>query len=304
MSGLEVAAALLVALVWGVQFVTSKYGVDVFPPLLFLTLRFATVGLLLLPFAGRPTRREIAIAAVVSVFFGGLCFGLFFVGLHLGLAGLSAVIVQLMTPFTVLFAWLLLGERPPLRIIIGVVVAFAGVALALASPGEAVPAVAVLLVMGGAASQALGNVLIKRFGPFQPMRFMAWLSLFTVPQVGVASAVFETGQETALRNAKVLAWLALGYGVLFGAVIGFGLWFWLIGRCSLARVAPFALLSTVFAIGAGILFLHEKVSGPLLAGASICIAGVVLTQAGANGDKTTAKTPVGTSNLLRGCGSD
>ncbi|MBV9878584.1 MAG: EamA family transporter [Verrucomicrobia bacterium] len=287
MSAIEVAAALLVALVWGVQFVTSKYGVDAFPPLLFLTLRFATVALLLLPFAGRSTRREIGAAAVISVFFGGLCFGLFFVGLHLGLAGLSSVIVQLMTPFTVLFAWPLLGERPPLRVIIGVVVAFAGVALALAGPGEPVSAVAVLLVMGGAASQALGNVLIKRFGPFQPIRFMAWLSLFTVPQAGLASAVFETGQETALRKANVLAWLSLGYGVLFGAVIGFGLWFWLIGRCSLARVAPFALLSTVFAIGAGILVLHEKVSSPLLAGALICIAGVVLTQAGANSDKTT-----------------
>ena len=92
----------------------------------------------------------------------------------------------------------------------------------------------------------------------------------------------------AKGDPNALAWLALGYTVLFGAVIGFGLWFWLIGRCSLARVAPFALLQTVFAIGARILFLHEKVSVSLLAGASICIDGVVLTQAGANGDKATA----------------
>jgi O-acetylserine/cysteine efflux transporter len=127
-SSLEVTAALLVALLWGVQFVTSKYGVDVFPPLLFVTLRFAGVALLLLPFAGRPSRREIAAAATISVFFGGLCFGLFFVGLHLGVAGLSAVIVQLMTPFTVLFAWPLLSERPSLRVVVGVGVAFAGVA--------------------------------------------------------------------------------------------------------------------------------------------------------------------------------
>jgi O-acetylserine/cysteine efflux transporter len=287
-SSLEVTAALLVALLWGVQFVTSKYGVDVFPPLLFVTLRFAAVGLLLLPFAGRPSRREIAAAATISVFFGGLCFGLFFVGLHLGVAGLSAVIVQLMTPFTVLFAWPLLSERPSLRVVVGVGVAFAGVAPALTDPGEPVSLVAVLMVMGGAASQAFGNVLIKRFGPLQPMRLMAWLSLFTVPQVGVGSALFETGQQAELRNADVLAWLALGYSVLFGAVIGFGLWFWLIGRCSLARVAPFALLQTVFAIGSGILFLHEKVSVQLLAGACICIGGVVLTQAGANGDKATA----------------
>ena len=65
---------------------------------------------------------------------------------------------------------------------------FAGVALALADPAEPVLVVAVLLVMGeGAAWQAFGNVLIKRFGLLQPMRLMARLSLFTVPQVGVGS---------------------------------------------------------------------------------------------------------------------
>ena len=55
-----------------------------------------------------------------------------------------------------------------------------------------------------------------------------------------------------------------------------------------ARVAPFALLQTVFAIGTGILFLYEKASVPLVVGASICIAGVVLTQAGANASQATA----------------
>ena len=93
----------------------------------------------------------------------------------------------------------------PLRVVVGFVVAFAGVALALADPGEPVPAVAVLLVTGAAAAQAFGNVLIKRFGPLQPMRLIAWLSFFTEPQVGVGSALFETGQEAAVWNANVPA---------------------------------------------------------------------------------------------------
>jgi O-acetylserine/cysteine efflux transporter len=79
-SSLEVAAALLVALLWGVQFVTSKYGVDVFPPLLFVTPRFAAVGLLLLPLAGRPSRSEIAAVAAILVFFRRLVFRSFLRG--------------------------------------------------------------------------------------------------------------------------------------------------------------------------------------------------------------------------------
>lgn len=278
MSLVEVAAALLVALVWGVQFVTSKVGVAAIPPLLFVTLRFVAVAALLLPFAGRPSRREVGAAALVSVFFGGLGFGLFFAGLRLSPAGLSAVVAQLMTPFTVLLAWPMIGERPTARVVIGLAVAFAGVALALASPGGGAPLAGVLLVAGAAAAQGLGNVLVKRLGPLPPLRLMAWLSLFAAPQLGLASAVLEHGQVAALGTAGPLAWLSLAYAVLFGAIGGFALWFWLIGRLSLARIAPLALLQTVFAIAAGVVVLHEPITLPLVAGALVCVAGVALTQ--------------------------
>ncbi len=72
------------------------------------------------------------------------------------------------------------------------------------------------------------------------------------------------------------------------AILGFGLWFWLIGRLSLARVAPFALLQTVFAIGTGVVFLRETVSIPLLLGTATCIAGVLVTQSGGAASKTSA----------------
>ena len=90
--------------------------------------------------------------------------------------------------------------------------------------------------------------------------------------------MIEHGQAAALGRAPLLAWLSLGYAVLFGTVAGFGLWFWLIARCSLARVAPFALLQTVFAIAAGALLLGEPVTAPLVLGALVCMAGVALTQ--------------------------
>ncbi len=280
MSPVEVIAALLVPLFWGVQFVTTKVGVAAIPPLLFGALRFAAVAVLLLPLAGKPARREIVAAAIISVFFGGLGFGLHFAGLHLGSVSLSAVVAQLMTPFTVLLAWLLAGERPSARVLIGITVAFGGVALALANPGQGVSATAALLIAGGAAAQALGTVLIKRLGPLKPVRLLAWLSLFAAPQLALASVLFEHDQVGALRHAPALAWLSLGYATLFGAMAVFGLWFWLVARCSLARVAPFALLQTVVAIAASFVFLGEQATVPLVGDASACMAGVALTQIG------------------------
>ena len=278
MSPIQFVAALLVPLLWGVQFSTTKIGVAAIPPLLFGALRFAAVGVLLLPFAGRPSRREVAAAAVISVFFGGLGFGFYFAGLHLGSASLSAIVAQLMTPFTVLFAWPLVGERPTLKVLMGIAVAFGGVVLALMDPNQKASAVAAILVACGAAAQGLGTVLIKRLGPLKPIRLLVWLSLFAAPQLMLASAWFEEGQLTALRHAPVLAWLSLAYATLFGTVAAFGLWFWLATRCSLARIAPFALLQTVVAIAASVLFLHEPVTALLVAGALICMGGVVMTQ--------------------------
>jgi O-acetylserine/cysteine efflux transporter len=285
-SPLEITAALLVPLLWGVQFVTTKVGAAAIPPLLFGALRFGAVAVLLLPFAGRPSKKELASALVISIFFGGLGFGLYFAGLHLGSASMSAVVAQLMTPFTVLLAWPLLGDRPGSKVIVGVAVALGGVSLALFDPSQPASVIAALFVAGGAAAQGLGTVLIKRLGPISSVRLLGWLSFFAMLQLLLASAWFEDGQFEVLRHAPVQAWLSLAYATLFGTVAAFGLWFWLVGRCSLTRVAPFALLQTVVAIVASAAFLDENATPALVLGTLVCLAGVALTQTNPSSHET------------------
>ena len=278
MSPVRTAFALLVPLFWGLQFIVIKVGLTAFPPLFFVALRFAAVAAILLPFVGRPTRRELGPMIAISVFFGGLNFGLVFVGLAQGQAGLSAVANQLSIPFTILLAWPILRERPSARVVVGVVLAFGGVALTVAEAGAAVAVGPTLLVAAAGLAWAVGSVLTKFYGPFEPLKLMAWMSLFTVPQVVVASVVLEHGQLASLHAAGLVAWSAFAYTVLFGAVAGWGLWFWLIARCSMSRLAPFALLQTVFAIAAGALVLNEPLTPTLIAGAVICMAGVAVSQ--------------------------
>jgi O-acetylserine/cysteine efflux transporter len=295
MSPAQITCAVLVPLFWGLQFVVIKIGLAAFTPLFFVGLRFAAAAALLLPFVGRPTLRELGPMIAISFFFGGLNFGLVFVGLGQGLAGVSAVANQLSTPFTVLLAWPLLGEWPSPRVIIGVALAFAGVALTAVEPSASVKILPTLQVIAAGFALAVGSVLAKRYGPFEPMKLIAWMSVFTVPQVMAASFLIEHGQFASLHTASLQAWLAFGYTVLFGAVAGWGLWFWLIARCSMTRVAPFALLQIVFAVIAGIVFLHEPLTSTLVAGAAICIVGVAITQirsVGQHGLPTVPRIPV------------
>src|SRR5882762_2011071 len=111
MSAIQIVCAVAVPMLWGYQFVAIKVGVMEFPPLFFLALRFLAIALLLIPFVKRPTRQQFGPTAAISVFLGGLNFGLFYVGLGLGSGSISAVAYQLATPFTVLLAWPLLAER-------------------------------------------------------------------------------------------------------------------------------------------------------------------------------------------------
>ncbi len=278
MSAIQIVCAVAVPLLWGYQFVAIKVGVTEFPPLFFLALRFLAIALLLVPFIKRPTRQQFGPVAAISLFLGGLNFGLFYVGLGRGSGSMSAVAYQLATPLTVLLAWPLLAERPSLTTSAGVILAFAGVVALAAQPGPLENVLALLLVVGAAFAFAVSNVLTKRYGPFDPLMLMGWSSLLTVPQVTLMSLLLEHGQLASLVTADERGWLALAYTIFIGGIVGFGLWFWLIARCSMGRVAPFGLLLPVFALTSSVLFLGEPVTPRLIVGGLLAISGVAMTQ--------------------------
>ena len=136
------------------------------------------------------------------------------------------------------------------------------------------------LSLGAAFAFAVANVLTKRHGPFDPLMLTGWSSLFTVPQVMLMSLFLEHGQLTTLVTADQRGWMALAYTIFIGGILGFGLWFWLIARCTMARVAPFALLLPVFALISSVLFLGDRMTPTLAIGALLAISGVAMTQLG------------------------
>lgn len=275
----HIACAVLVPLLWGVQYVVIKAGLTNFPPLFFAGLRFAVIAPLLIPIVGRLKRSDIKPLLLISLFMGGVNFGCVFIGLVRSPAGVAGIANQLWAPFTLLLAWPVLGERPALRVMVGVGLAMFGVVLAVADPTAVVPVAPTLFVIGSAVGLACGNVLTKRYGPFEPLKLFAWMSLSTAVQLLLLSFVLESGQWTAVVRATPVTWMAFGYTVFLGGIAGFGIWFWLITRFSIARVAPYALLQSFFAIAAGAVFQNEPLTLAVIAGGSICVGGVALSQA-------------------------
>src|SRR3954465_7358434 len=150
MSAIQIVCAVTVPLLWGYQFVAIKVGVTEFPPLFFLALRFLAIALLLIPFVKRPTRPQFGPIAAISIFLGGLNFGLFYVGLGLGSGSIAGLAYHIATPFPLLVAWPLLAEKPSLTTSAGVALAFVGVVVLAAGPGLSANALPLLLVVAAA----------------------------------------------------------------------------------------------------------------------------------------------------------
>ncbi|NIF54938.1 EamA family transporter [Burkholderia sp. Ax-1724] len=278
MKAIHIAAALLVPLLWGLQYAVIKAGLTVLPPLFFAGLRFAVIAAILIPFVGRIRGPEIRPIFLISCFMGGVNFACAFVGLTRSPAGVAGIANQLWTPFTLMLAWPMLGEKPSARMVFGVGIALCGVALSIVDPRLKVPTVPTLFVIGSALGLAIGNVLAKKFGPFDPVKLFAWMSFFTAFQLLGLSLIVEGGQIAALQRASSSEWLAFAFTVMLGGIAAFITWFWLIGRFSMARVAPYALLQSFFAISAGVVFRHEPITPALMLGAIICVSGVALSQ--------------------------
>ena len=193
MKPIHIVAALPVPLLWGFQYAVIKAGLTVLPPLFFAGLRFAAIAAILIPFVGRIRRPEIRPIFLISLFLGGVNFAGAFIGLTQAPAGVAGITNQLWTPFTLMLAWPMLGEKPSARVMLGVGIALCGVAMAVVDPGLKIPPVPMLFVLVSALGLAVGNVLTKKFGPFDPVKLFAWMSLFSKPSFNRALALGMTG---------------------------------------------------------------------------------------------------------------
>jgi len=272
MRPVHVALALLVAAIWGLNFVVIEVGLDDFPPLLLSALRFALAALPLLILRGGPGvpwRWIVAVAVAIGI----VKFSLLFVGMDIGMpAGLASLVLQVQAFFTLGFAAVLLRERVrPLQAI--------GLVLATGLHGLATPG-GFALVIAAAAAWGVGNVAIKRASPADPFRFMTWWCVIPPLPLLALSLAFEGPAEIsrALSGIDLGGIGAVAYIAFAATTVGWGLWAYLMRVYSASTVAPFSLLVPVFGLGFAALLLGEPLGIRTVIAAGLVISGVLLTQ--------------------------
>lgn len=277
--------AVLVAVIWGVNFVVIERGLEDVPPLLFLTMRFVLVALPALFLVARPPVPW-PLVVQVGLFMSLGQFGLLYTAIALGMPpGLASLVLQAQVVLTVVFAAVRLHERPSGRQLVGVILGAVGLGVVALGRSAATPGLALLLTLAAATSWACGNVVARRVGPSSGLSMTVWSALVVpVPLFGL-SLLVEGPHEiaTALTHLSWEALASTAYTAVLASWVGYGLWNSLLGRHRASAVVPFTLLVPPVGMTAAWLVKGEVPNAAEAVGGALLLAGVAAVALGGGG---------------------
>ena len=282
MSASDISLALVVILLWGVNFVVIKWGVADVPPLLLGAMRFCLAAfpmLLFLPKPKLPWRWLIAYGMTMGV---GQ-FALLFTAIKMGMpAGLSSVVLQSQAFFTLLIAAIFLGERCKPMQLLGLLFALCGLLLIGIGKGSALGLVGFFMTIAAAFCWATSNVVVRAIGLAgyhpNPMALVVWASLIPPIPFLLLSLYFDGSDKIihTLTHLTPTALLSTAYLAFAATLLGYGLWSKLLHDYPAGKVAPFSLLVPVVGLISAWLVFQEKLNGYQAIGSLVLMLGLVV----------------------------
>ena len=284
----DLLRALAVVVIWGLNFVVMKIGLQGIGPMLLGALRFAAAALPFLLFVSWPKLPwRYVVAYGLAQGLGQ--FGFLFLGLQMGMtAGMASVVMQTQAFFTLLLAVPVLGERARWSQGLGLLVALGGLVLIATAHGEGpgqMTLAGFVLTLSAAFMWAVSNLvarLASRVADYDPFPFIVWSSVFPiVPFLGLAlwmdGASGVWAQVAGLSLSAVLAVLFLAW---LATLLAYTLWTQLLKRHPAGRVTPFSLLVPVVGLWAAWVFFDELPLFQQWLGTGAVLMGLVVNQLG------------------------
>lgn len=272
--------ALLVVVLWGVNFIFIDFGLRDWPPLLLVAARFTLVVFPAIFFVKFP-RGDFRRILLIGVFMSAGQFGLLYTSMFLGLpAGLTSIVIQIQAAFTVLVAALALREFPNRRQIIGILIGLSGLGVIGLSLQASVPIAAFLVAIGASLSWAIGNVIASGVKEgTNGVQMTVWSALVVPVPLFVLSLLVDGPAEVAHALAHptwgVVA--SIVYTAGCASLIGYVIWNSLLARFPASQVAPFSLLVPLVGVLSAWLVLGDRPTVPELIGGVLLLLGVAVT---------------------------
>ena len=269
--------AALVPIFLGFGFVIAKPAMEHLPPFLLMGLRFTFVASMLIWWFPIP-KKFLKKIFIVSLIANTLQYSITYTGLSLIDASAAVLLVQTEVPFGVVFAYFLLKEKPTVRALIGISIAFVGVYILTGSPNLDGKFFGVALVIIGSGVWALGQVLVKPLSKeLNPLALVAWLGFFSGPILIGLSAIFDGNTINYFKNAPFESWMIAVYLGFIMQPITYGCFYYVLKNNPLYKVLPIVTMGIPpTGLLAAIFLLGEEPTKELFIGGAVIIIGVIL----------------------------
>ncbi|MFY9588766.1 MAG: EamA family transporter [Actinomycetota bacterium] len=288
-------ALAIVYTVWGSTYLAIRVAIETLPPMLMASVRFLIAGGLLYAIAirggdradDRPGWRQWRAAAIVGtlLFLGGNG-GVVWAEQRVS-SGVAALIVASVPLWMALIAFGALKERLPRVAVAGLIVGFIGTAILINPSGsESIDTLGALAVVGASIAWAIGTLYAGR-APLPSRGFVSAAMQMICGGVALGVVAVAGGELGKIHpeNFSRSSLLALAYLIVFGAIVAFSAYSYIVQNARPAIVSTYAYVNPVIAVMLGWAFLDEHV-GPttLLAGAIIVIAVAMIVSSKVRGE--------------------
>jgi drug/metabolite transporter (DMT)-like permease len=282
-----VLGLLVLYVVWGSTYLAIRWGLETIPPFTMAGTRYLVAGGVLLAWvklrgAPRVTLRDLGPAFLT----GGLLLlcgngGVVWAEQRIA-SGLAALLIAVEPLFIVLLQATLPQERrrPSARALVGVVFGVAGVVL-LVGPvrlgGERVDLAGAAAVLFAAFAWALGSLLSRNLAlPASPLQATALQMLAGGLLLACASGAAGEWARFSPASVSGRSIAAVAYLVVFGSLVAFTVYVWLLRVASPALVSTYAFVNPIVAVFLGWLLAREEVGPRTLVAAAVIVVAVVL----------------------------
>jgi drug/metabolite transporter (DMT)-like permease len=292
-------------LIWGSTFLAIRIAVDSIPPLLMMGVRCVAAGSLLLAWAALRGQRANARQWRDAVLAGGLMFGCAYGGLAWAEqripSGVAALIVATLPLWMTSIEWVQRGARPSTAALLGVAAGFGGVALLVAQRGSAPLALLPMAVVAlGEGAWAAGSLYARPPRLPKPVALNAGMPLVTGGVMLIAASWIGRELQTFhLHDVSTASLAALGYLVVFGSVVAFSAYSWLLQVSPAWRVGTHAYVNPLIAVALGAAVGGEPLTAALIASAVVIAGSVAIILAERTPHPPTTPTPTPAFTALR-----
>ncbi len=291
-------AFLAIYIVWGSTYLAIRYAVETIPPLVTVGVRQAVAGGIMLAWAWlrgfRPTRQQWAAGFVLGTFFFLIGHGsLFWAEQYVG-SGLAALLIATEPMFILVLAWMMGQQKISRMSVIGLILGVAGVAtlagVELSVKGSSL--LGVLAVLLGSLSWSFGVVISPRLKlPSDALGRTALPTICGAAMLMIAAGLSGEFQQTHWASISLRSLFGLGYLIVFGSVVAFTAYTWLLQRVAPALVATHTYANPVVAVLLGWFLAHEPLTTRVILSSLAILGAIVLIRRGEVAKETsTSKT--------------